>query len=60
MDDESAAPPVGSSVPDKQMCVTGELLVNGHVINVAEDVKAWQLKTVTASILYKLHLVTSR
>ena len=64
MDDESAAPPVGSSVPDKQMCVTGELLVNGHVINVAEDVKAWQLKLygkhVEASMLYKLHLVTSR
>jgi hypothetical protein len=40
------------------------LLVDGHVINVAEDVKAWQLKlygkTVTASVLYKLHLVTSR
>jgi hypothetical protein len=64
MDDGGAVPAVGSSVPDKQMCVTGELLVDGHVINVAEDVKAWQLKlygkTVTASILYESHLVTMK
>jgi len=64
IDDESAVPPVGSSVPDKQMCVTGELLVNGHVINVAEDVMALQLKlyekVVEASVAYKSHDVPSR